>query len=127
MTNAQHLIENAIMHLCRTGKLLEADVNESHCSCTLEDVNDMAQHIIWSLYNGLSPNDVDRLQEERDAAVADLETIAKKLDDPCYWCANYSDVKLTLCMMCDDEEHNGNFEWRGLQLTEKTSDKEEKE
>lgn len=114
MTNAQHLIENAIMHLCRTGKLLETDVNELHCSCTLKDANDMAQHIIWSLYNGLFPNDVDRLQEERDAAVADLETIAKHSDQPCYWCINHFNVDSTLCIMCDDEERNGNFKWRGV-------------
>ena len=128
MTNAQHLIENAIMHLCRTGKLLEADVNESHCSCTLEDANDMAQHIVWSLYNGLSPNDVDRLQEERDAAVADLKEISyccnceqcTDRDGGDIWCSAYGDW-FEWYDTCDE------WQWRGLSLVEKISDKEEKE
>lgn len=104
MTNAQHLIENAIMHLCRTGKLLETDVNESHCSCTLEDANDMAQHIVWSLYNGLSPNDVDRLQEERDAAISAIERT-------CKYCKHGAS--------CDDydciTDRVDNWEWCGIQ------------
>ena len=70
----------------------------------------------------------EELKKERDAAIADLTKIAKSSNQPCDWCANYfKDDFLVPCMMCDDEEHNGNFEWRGLSLENKTSDKEEKE
>lgn len=124
MTNAQHLIENAIMHLCRTGKLLEADVNESHCSCTLAEANDMAQHIVWSLYNGLSPNDVDRLQEERDAAVADIKPF-------CSNCRYFNqDIMKHPCNECCNGNAYGGYnlkwEWRGLSLASETSDKRRK-
>ena len=69
--------------------------------------------------------EVAKLKAERDAAIADLTKIAKSSNQPCDWCANYfKDDFLVPCMMCDDEEHNGNFEWRGLSLDEKTSDKE---
>ena len=81
---------------------------------------------LWA-YTQECGKQIAKLKAERDAAVADIETMAKHSDDPCYWCANYLDVKLTRCMMCDDEEYNGNFEWRGLSLAEKTSDKEVKE
>lgn len=58
---------------------------------------------------------VEKLTAERDAALADLEKIAKKLNYPCHWCGNAYDADPTLCVMCDEDEKNGNFEWRGVQ------------
>lgn len=77
--------------------------------------NKMAWHEGYEHGYAAAQDEITKLTAERDAAVDDLETIVKH-SDPCCCCANYSDVKLTLCMMCDDEEYNGNFEWRGLSL-----------
>lgn len=101
-----------------------------HCKykTTKAECKACAIHGICKKYKGFledyAADVIEQLQKERDAAIADLETIAKHLNKPCYWCAYYSNVVLVKCMMCDDEEHNGNFEWRGLSLESKTSDKE---
>lgn len=55
-----------------------------------------------------------QLRAERDAAVADLEEMAKmKVNSPCHWCANAWGDDPTLCLECDEEKMNGNFKWRG--------------
>lgn len=58
MTNAQHLVENAIYDLCR-GRKHDADINAEYTQCTIEEANEMAQHIVYSLYDGIFPDEID--------------------------------------------------------------------
>ena len=55
MTNAEHLIENAIFAL-KEGKFLTEDVNAEYTGCTVEEAYAMAQHIVYSLYDGKFPH-----------------------------------------------------------------------
>lgn len=65
MTDAQHLIENAIMALQR-GKEFQKDINTEFTYCTIAEAKNMAQHIVYSLYDGLFPDDVDFILELLD-------------------------------------------------------------
>lgn len=56
MLNAEHLIENAIFAL-KAGKVLTEDINAQYTGCTVEEANVMAQHIVYSLYDGKFPEE----------------------------------------------------------------------
>lgn len=58
MTNAQHLIENIIMGM-ESGIEITSDINTNYTSCTLDEAKEMAEHIVYSLYGGLFPNDIE--------------------------------------------------------------------
>lgn len=57
MTNAQHLIENVIVAM-ENGMEINSDINTEYTNCTLDEVKEMAEHIVYSLYGGLFPKDV---------------------------------------------------------------------
>lgn len=78
MTCAQHLIENAIYSKIN-GRDHSVDQNSEYTKCTIEEANEMAEHILYSLYNGMSPEDLNDLEEEianlkreRDAAANEI-------------------------------------------------------
>lgn len=58
MTNAQHLAENAVYALYQ-GKKHDRDINAEYTRCTVEEANEMAQHIVYSLYDGIFPDEID--------------------------------------------------------------------
>lgn len=65
MTNAEHLIENAIFNLkkCKSFDNDYEDINADHTSCTIPEVLDMAQHIVYSLYDGIFPDEIDNYEK----------------------------------------------------------------
>lgn len=62
MTNAQHLIENIIMGM-ESRIEINSDINTKYTSCTLEEAKEMAEHIVYSLYDGLLPKDVEKMKD----------------------------------------------------------------
>lgn len=91
-----------------------------HCKykTTKAECKACAIHGICKNYKGFiedyAADVIEHLQKELEAAVADLTKIAKKANSPCHWCANAFRDDPTWCLECDGEEHNGNFEWRGV-------------
>lgn len=65
MTNAQHLIENAIMALQRREEH-DADINAQYTQCTIAESDEMATQIVYGLYDGLFPDDIDFILELLD-------------------------------------------------------------
>lgn len=72
--------------------------------------------------NGCHIRDLfEKLTAERDAAVADLREITEFFSD-CTTC-KYANSHNEVCNFCGINEKS-KWEWRGLSLDEKTSDKE---
>lgn len=61
MTNAEHLIENAILAV-RDGVGYEnfSDINANYTGCTCIEAYEMAMHIVYSLYDGVFPEFPER-------------------------------------------------------------------
>lgn len=56
MSNAEHLIENAILALKRH-EPFDEDINAEYTKCTVEEAYEMAVHIVYTLYEGKFPED----------------------------------------------------------------------
>ena len=91
MTCAEHLIENAIIALAKN-KSFDNDINAESTSCTTEEAYEMAQHVVYTLYDGKFPEGLYSLRncqlrssqkEEKTISEKHLETerILKLLED----------------------------------------------
>ena len=66
MTCAEHLIENKIYGLKNYGfdRMKEnRDLNAEYTYCSDDEAFDMAVHVVYTLYNGLFPEQLDDLIE----------------------------------------------------------------
>ena len=91
MTCAEHLIENAIIALAKN-KSFDNDINAESTSCTTEEAYEMAQHVVYSLYDGKFPEglyslkdcQLRSLQKEKEATpkeYLETERLLKLLED----------------------------------------------
>lgn len=62
MTCAEHLIENAIIALAKN-KSFDNDINAESTCCTTEEAYEMAQHVVYSLYDGKFPEGLYSLKD----------------------------------------------------------------
>ena len=98
-----------------------------HCKykTTKAECKACAIHRICKNYKGFiedyAADVIEHLQKERDAAVADLKEVKS-----CETCKHMTEMDDDLCIKCA-RSFGLKYEWRGLSLAEKTSDKEEKE
>lgn len=58
---------------------------------------------------------LEKMQANLKVKVETLEKIARELPYACEYCAHRFADDLTICLECDDEWHNGNFKWRGIE------------
>ena len=57
-------------------------------------------------------DEVEKLREERDAAVADIRGVMRNAADTCYRCEHRFGIHAAEC--CIDCEDGSNWEWRGV-------------
>lgn len=62
-------------------------------------------------------NAIEQLVRERDAAVTDISLLIVQ-KDACEICKNRFGDDPTYCLECDEQNPNGNFEWRGVEDNE---------
>lgn len=62
-------------------------------------------------------NAIEQLVRERDAAIADI-SLELVCSDVCKVCKHRFADDPTYCLECDEQNPNGNFEWRGVEEKE---------